>query len=216
MTSERTVVLIHGLWMNRHIMLGLGAMLARRGHRGVRWGYASMKRSLDDNAGELRRFIERIERADRNHRVDIVAHSYGGVVTLRMLEHASAPRVGRVVLLGSPIAGSRAGVETMRIAGGRHVLGHTASVWEAFAERSVLAVPRNVEVGSLAGTRPLGLGQLILTLPVPNDGVVCVDETKLPGLADHLEMPVSHSTMLASAAVARQVDAFLRHGRFQH
>jgi hypothetical protein len=43
---------------------------------------------------------------------------------------------------------------------------------------------------------------------------VTVDETRHPRLADHLVLPVAHSLMLVSAAVARQVAAFLAAGRF--
>ena len=70
-------------------------------------------------------------------------------------------------------------------------------------------------MGAIAGARRLGLGRFIgLDVPAPNDGVVAVEETKHPQLADHLVMPVAHSEMLVSRAVARQAAAFLAHGRF--
>jgi hypothetical protein len=43
---------------------------------------------------------------------------------------------------------------------------------------------------------------------------VLVEETRHPRLADHLVMPVAHSEMLVSRAVATQVAAFLGTGRF--
>jgi hypothetical protein len=58
------------------------------------------------------------------------------------------------------------------------------------------------------------LGQFFVSLDGPNDGVARVEETRLPGMADHLVLPVSHTGMLFSAEVARQSAAFLRHGRF--
>ena len=48
----------------------------------------------------------------------------------------------------------------------------------------------------------------------PNDGTVLVDETHLPGAADQLRLRTSHSGLLFSAEVARQVAAFLETGRF--
>ena len=51
-------------------------------------------------------------------------------------------------------------------------------------------------------------------MPLPNDGVVAIEETRHPQLADHLVMRVAHSEMLVSSAVARQVAAFLESGRF--
>jgi len=41
-----------------------------------------------------------------------------------------------------------------------------------------------------------------------------VEETRLPGLAGHCVLETSHSGMLVSADVARQVAVFLRDGRF--
>ena len=49
----------------------------------------------------------------------------------------------------------------------------------------------------------------------PNDGLVSVAETRLPGATAHLTLPVSHTGMLFSADVARQGCEFLATGRFQ-
>ena len=53
-------------------------------------------------------------------------------------------------------------------------------------------------------------------LPRPSDGVVSVAETAVPGMRDRIVLHVSHSGMLVSGAVARQVCAFLRDGAFAH
>ena len=39
----------------------------------------------------------------------------------------------------------------------------------------------------IAGTLGVGLGAIIENLPSPNDGTVAVEETRLPGIKDHLE-----------------------------
>ena len=71
------------------------------------------------------------------------------------------------------------------------------------------------EVGGIAGTRSIGLGRIFAQLPTPNDGVVCLDETKLPAMRDHIVLPVAHSEMLVSPSVGRQVAAFLKTGAFR-
>ena len=69
----------------------------------------------------------------------------------------------------------------------------------------------------IAGTRGVGLGRLVAPdLPQPNDGAVAVSETQLAAARDRLELPVSHTGMLFSRQVSRQVRAFLRYGRFEH
>ena len=47
-----------------------------------------------------------------------------------------------------------------------------------------------------------------------HDGTVAVEETRIPGLTDHLVLPHSHVGMLFAQDVADQVAHFLRHGRF--
>jgi hypothetical protein len=56
----------------------------------------------------------------------------------------------------------------------------------------------------------------VLRLPGTNDGVVRLEETEVAGMRDHIVLPLSHSGMLVSARVARQVAAFLDSGAFDH
>jgi pimeloyl-ACP methyl ester carboxylesterase len=206
-STAASIVLVHGLWTNRAVMLYLAAALARRGFRTRPVGYLSAMRDLEHNAAHLAREIAAVA-ADRVH---VVAHSMGGVVALRALAVRPDPRVRRVVLLGSPIAGSEGGRQLARSRWGARFLGATRSMWLAMPR---LEIPAGIDAGAIAGTRRFGLGRFVLRLPSPNDGVVTVDETRHPRLADHLVMPVAHSVMLVSPAVARQVAAFLEHGRF--
>jgi len=43
-----------------------------------------------------------------------------------------------------------------------------------------------------------------------------VEETRLPGMRDHIVLNVSHSGMLVSRAVAHQISTFLHDGTFEH
>ena len=66
----------------------------------------------------------------------------------------------------------------------------------------------------IAGNRPFGVGRILRVFGEPNDGVVAVAETRLPGADAHRVLPVSHSGMLLSPRVARMTEQFLDHGRF--
>ena len=69
----------------------------------------------------------------------------------------------------------------------------------------------------LAGTLSVGLGRVFAPdLPKPNDGAVTTAETRLAAACDRIELRVSHTGMVLSRPVARQVGAFLREGRFEH
>jgi hypothetical protein len=75
-------------------------------------------------------------------------------------------------------------------------------------------VPDGVELGVIAGDVSIGLGRVVARWPKPNDGVVMLDETHVPGAADSIVLHTSHTAMLVSPTVARTICAFLKNGRF--
>ena len=77
-------------------------------------------------------------------------------------------------------------------------------------------MPNGVEVGVIAGNVPFGLGPLVARLPKPHDGVVLVDETRVPGAKDFIVLRINHTGTLFSPAVGRAACAFLRNGTFGH
>ena len=70
-------------------------------------------------------------------------------------------------------------------------------------------------VGMVAGARSHGLGQLFADLGDGSDGTVALDETRLPGLADHCIVRSSHTGLVFSREAVAQTAHFLRHGRFE-
>jgi len=206
--SGEAVLLLHGAWMNRWVMGYLAHALRGEGFAVQALSYRTMRGTL---AEHLARVAVRIAALDAP-RVHLVGHSLGGVIVLRYLQRGADKRVHRVVLLGSPVAGCRAAADLAQRAGGEFLLGASLGVWREPID--VSADPR-FEIGAIAGTVAFGLGRMVMRLPKPNDGVVCVDETKFPALRDHLALPVGHTVMLASPRVARQSAAFLRTGAFR-
>jgi pimeloyl-ACP methyl ester carboxylesterase len=203
----RDVVLLHGLWMNRHVMAPLARRLAQAGFVAHAVTYRSVARGLDDHVERVARLVDGLGTAP----VHFVAHSMGGLVTAAYLARARPGTADRVVLLGAPLAGCHAGRE---LAGHRAwcaALGASARMWRAHGG---CVLPAGVTAGAIAGTGRIGLGRFFVKLADPNDGVVRVAETRIPGLADHVVLPVSHSVMLIDIRVARETVHFLRHGRF--
>jgi len=206
-TGRETVVLLHGLWMNRFVMSWLAHRLSRHGFATRLFGYPSFARPLEANAESLSRFLGRLS----SPALHLVGHSLGGVTAMACLAARPEPRVRRVVLLGAPVRGSEAGVEFAAHRVGRRLLGRSVDLWKIPV---VSEAPPGIEVGVLAGTRRFGIGALFTRFSGPNDGIVTVAETELPGARDAITVPVSHSLMLVSPAVARQAERFLRTGRF--
>lgn len=204
--SRDTVVLVHGLWVHGVAMSLIRRRLERDGYQALSFSYPSMRRGLDENAERLAAYCRDLQ----SPRVHLVGHSLGGLIVLRALGRLSGS--GRVVTMGTPYVECHAAKCLARLPGGRAALGRSMPEWLE-AARPVLQ--GGTEIGVIAGRRPLGLGRLVARdLPRPSDGVVSVEETRLPGMRDHVVLDVSHSGMLVSRAVSRQIAAFLRDGAF--
>lgn len=203
------MILIHGLWMNAASLYLLHLRMQRCGFHATRFGYPTVRAGLAKSAAQLSRLIESLD----TDVVHIVAHSMGGMVVFRALNMHRDPRVQRLVLLGSPIAGSLSGRRLASFHAGRLLLGENSHVW---GTHGYLDAPDGVEIGVIAGTLPVGLGHLVGRLSRPHDGTVSVAETKVDKAKDTILLRVSHTAMLISESVSRQACNFLHHGCFIH
>jgi pimeloyl-ACP methyl ester carboxylesterase len=204
-----TVILIHGLWMHGLVLLPHQRWLRAEGYAVYRFSYPSWRGGLTDNVRLLSSFVNETPGAV----IHLVAHSLGGLVALKMLSQESDARIRRIVLLGTPYEGCHCGITlaaTPLLAG---LVGRTFNDWFSLP-RPALKSP--VEIGVIAGTRPIGFGRLIPGLARPNDGLVAVNETRIAAASDSIELNVSHSGMLMSRACAGEIANFLRTGRFIH
>lgn len=200
------VLLLHGLWMRSLVMRPLATRLRAEGFVVETVDYASIvrgpERCIDWLAQRLRR--------ERDTDLHLVGHSLGGVVAVRAASAVGEAFAGRIVCLGSPLAGSATARRVRERRGLSLLVGRSAAVLAAGAER----LPPGCEVGVVAGTRALGLGRLLHRFDQASDGTVAVAETRLPGLADHVEVAVSHTGLVYSRQVAQLTARFLREGRF--
>lgn len=204
------MILVHGLWTPAAVFLPHARWLRQRGYRTLRFSYSSVRSTLSQNAQSLRRCIEQA----RGDEIHLVGHSLGGLVILDMLRQDADPRLHRVVLLGTPCTDSHCARRLAGLNGVSALLGRSIGEWLSRGPDATAAPKSPVVVGVLAGTRSIGLGRVVPGLPQPNDGVVALAETRLPGAADHMALPVAHSEMLTSRRCAVQIAAFLAAGRF--
>jgi pimeloyl-ACP methyl ester carboxylesterase len=203
------VVYVHGLWMSGSESLLLRRRLAREFGMEVHpFRYAAAGWSMGEITARLQRFVRDLS-ATRLH---FVGHSLGGLVIYRFLEHYPEQPPGRVVFLGTPSVASRAAVQASHIRLVASLMGRPVA--------DELLRPRDRrwqgsrELGIIAGTQPLGVGQILAKFDEDCDGTIAVSETQLPGATDHITLPVSHLGMLVSARVARETGSFLQEGRF--
>jgi pimeloyl-ACP methyl ester carboxylesterase len=195
---------MHGI-----VLLPQQHRLRAEGYSVRRFSYSSWREGLADNACSLSSFVNETPGAV----IHLVAHSLGGLVALKMLSQEPDARIRSVVLLGTPYAGCHCGITLAAHPVVNMLVGRTFKDWFSLPRP---ALQTAVEIGVIAGTRPIGLGRLIPGLARPNDGVVAVDETRISAAKDSIALNVSHSGMLLSRACAGQIASFIRTGRFIH
>jgi pimeloyl-ACP methyl ester carboxylesterase len=183
------VLLVHGLWMQTPALLYWAMHLRRAGFEPVYFSYKSLLEGPDSALARLR------QAALEKPGTHIIAHSLGGLVALKALAGESAFS-GHIICVGSPLCGSR----TARAMASHHI-GRMAGRSLPLLCQGLQQVPEGLLVSAIAGTKPNGLGRLLQRFDEPSDGTVALSETKIPGLHQHITVPVSHSGQLFSKTV---------------
>lgn len=203
----REVVLVPGLWMPAAAMGLLAARLGRQGYL-TRLFACRGRAPMVGNVERLARYARESLQGRSAH---FVGHSLGGVLVLRVLGDNPDIPVASAVLLGAPARGCLAGRRFARGRLGRWMMGAAGATWAESEARWQRPEP----LGVVAGTLALGLGRAFGGLPGVNDGVVCVEETTVEGMAARALVPVGHSMLIASSRVGKLVERFLASGRFE-
>ncbi|UTD29366.1 triacylglycerol lipase [Bradyrhizobium sp. WD16] len=206
------VVLLHGIARSSRAFGRLERTLTEAGFAVLNLDYPSRRARIEDLAETIHEAIDGFA-ATVPGEMHFVAHSMGGLLARVYLARHRPPRLGRVVMLGTPNGGSEiadllrnfppfgaffgpAGPQlcTPQHGGGR---------WPA----------SDYPVGIIAGRRAIDpFGYLVL--PRPNDGRVSVANTRIDGMADHIVIDAAHPWLMTNREAVRQTLSFLRRGRF--
>lgn len=200
------VLLLHGLMMRSPALLPMAMRLRRRGFAPEIFSYSTLwrepSRAMENLAMRLY--------AHGNAPVHLVAHSLGGLIAAETLSRYQGLPPGRLVCIGSPIAGSAAarGLAQRKLA---FFVGKSG----ALLRGGLIQLPPARQIGMIAGARSIGLGRFFGHFDDLNDGTVAVWETRLPGLRDHVVIRSSHSGLILSAQAASLAADFLATGHFK-
>jgi triacylglycerol lipase len=207
------VVVLHGMGRTKISMSWLAGRLEQQGYDVLNFSYPSTRSSVTNSTAHLHQELQTRLPA-RAGRIHFVTHSLGGIVVRAYLKQHHPANLGRVVMLSPPNQGSEV-VDKLR---------------GNFLYRLITG-PAGQELGTEKTSTPNALGEVNFTLGVitgdrsfnplfsswlsgPDDGKVSVQRAKVSGMADFLVVPHSHSFIMRSSTVARQVAHFLEHGRF--
>jgi len=217
--TQHAVILLHGLMRSASSMSALSKSLSEQPEFSVvAFEYASTRSSIGEHAQALRNVLDGLP---PQVQLSFVGHSMGNIVVrhligdlIRANETAMLKRMRHVIMLGPPNQGasiakqlSKTGVFGWVTGQGGLELGPD---WESFEAR--LAVP-HCPFGIVAGRLP-DTGLINPLVEGEGDFVVSVEETKLAGAADFLEVPRLHSFLMDDPAVQAAVVQFLRTNRF--
>ena len=207
-------VLVHGIWSNGIDMWRLRSLLKQAGFECHVFNYHIWQAPPSELARKLHEKVEGVD-ADVIH---FVGHSFGGIILMHLFDQfptctrkGDVRKDGRIVLLGCPVNGSAVGRRLSRTPATRWALGHSV---DGGLSGDVPGWRGWQDIGVIAGTMPLGMGLLAGGPELPHDGTVSLEETRLKGATDAIDLPVSHSGLLLSQEVASNVITFLRSGRF--
>jgi len=188
-------------------MLPMSLSLRNRGYDTFTPTWAYHWRRLPDIAQELAGRIER-HAEESGEAVDLVTHSYGGVLARAVVAHAP---VRRLVMLAPP----NQGAQTAEIA--RRLIPIHRVGWDPFAQ-ILPGIPKELprgtaEVGIITGGTGTERG-FNPVLDGDNDQTVRVEEARLEGVREFVVLPVRHTFLMAHREVQRLTSGFLDAGAF--
>jgi len=207
------VVLLHGLWRTENSMNSMDRALEDAGYDVKNIPYKSTGASIEQLAEDA--VAQGVQACQGSPRIDFVTHSLGGILVRQYLENHDIENLGRVVMLGPPNQGSEVVDRYGRMPGFKWI-GGPAGLQLGTGQASVPRAlgPVHFDLGVIAGTRTLN-PILSQSLPGADDGKVSVDSTRVDGMHDHVEIPVSHVFMASDQDVIAQVIYYLAHGSFE-
>lgn len=196
------IIILHGLYMHGLVMQPLSQKLRKLGYETQVLSYntvaideSSLFDSIDHSLNPLTTNV-------------LVGHSLGGLMIKRYLANRkpSTSLISHVVAIGSPLKGASIvgriqdlGLGAILGNSPHHGLNKHDDAW-AFPQK----------LGSIAGTMPIGARPLLIRNDnTMSDGTVTVEETRLDGMQDHIEVKQTHTSLIYNTFVPQQIDHFI-------
>ncbi|MCS0317589.1 cobinamide adenolsyltransferase [Vibrio diabolicus] len=202
------IIILHGLYMHGLVMQPLNQKLRKLGYETQVISYntvaideSSLFDSIDHSLNPLTANV-------------LVGHSLGGLMIKRYLANRkpTTSLISHVVAIGSPLKGASI-VGRIQDLGLGAILGNSPH-HGLNRHNDAWAFPQ--KLGSIAGTMPIGARPLLIRNDnTMSDGTVTVEETRLDGMQDHIEVKQTHTSLIYNTFVPQQIDHFIRTDYFR-
>ncbi len=215
-TRDHCVILLHGMWRTELSMLAVKWKLEEAGYTVASVTYPSLTYPIEELAEiAIGEGLEEC-RAQSLQRINFVTHSLGGILLRQYLSRHSIEGLQRAVMLGPPNQGSQLAhyIESIDLL---RPFTPTPLPQLGTGEESLPRQlgPVDFELGVIAGN--ISIRPPLPGFPAePSDGTVAVEETRVAGMVDFIEIGATHSFIMWNSGVLEQVVYFLQHGHFDH
>ncbi len=214
LAATEHVILLHGLARTSRSMATMARGLERAGYTVDNRDYPSRSAPVEELAlATIDAALAKPE-ARAATRIHFVTHSMGGILVRARLARGGIDRLGRVVMLAPPNAGS----EVVDRLGGwwlfKRVGGPAGAQLGTGGEALARTLgPATFELGVIAGDRSMNWINSGL-IPGSDDGKVSVASTRLEGMADHVVIHATHPFIAGRREALELTLGFLRTGAF--
>lgn len=196
------VVVLHGLGRSRRSMRSMAAALRGAGLAPMCLDYPSTRRPIAAHVEQVAEVLEHLPGATD---VSFVTHSLGGIVARGVLARGSLPlSPRRLVMLAPPNQGASF-ARQLRARAPRTLSGLAGPAALELADGVEYPAPA-IPFLVVAARRPGGLNPWI---EGEDDGVVGVEETRLPGAHEHLVVDAVHTLLMNHPEAQRAAARFL-------
>lgn len=206
------VIALHGILRSSKSWDALKRHLEPDGYQFVAVDYPSTQRSIEQFADQLQTVIASLNGIEKIH---FVVHSMGGLVVRRWCQTYSDPRIGRLVMIGTPNAGAEIATMLQKNLLFQAIFGPAGQELVAAPDNFIEKLPTPpFEFGVIMGSRGTSDGYNPL-IPGDDDGVVTVRSARLPGAVDSLAVRCLHSFQCWNPEVMDATRRFLKSGAFR-
>jgi len=215
-SNAECVIVLHGLLRSSYSMKSISRALDNAGFLVWNESYPSRKKPIDELDDIAIKPGLEFCRENKAAKINFVTHSLGGIIVRLFLQEHVIDKLGKIVMLSPPNHGTKV-VDYLKdskifknIFG---PAGEELGTTNGNILKKLKPIPGNI--GIIVGNySPNPWFSSII--PGADDGVVGVEDSKLPEMRDFLVVNYSHTFIMQRKAVIKQVVYFLKNGKFIH